>query len=79
MGDKNPPIQILMEDFADKHKDRLLFVEEHDCYYWLNKKYTWDDDFKKRRDEYRKSDKVLDNVAIKAIEKTIGAKSQNQK
>ena len=36
---------------------------------WLNKKYTWDDDFKKRRDEYRKSDKVLDNVAIKAIEK----------
>ena len=41
MGDKNPPIQILMEDFADKHKDRLLFVEEHDCYYWLNKKYKY--------------------------------------
>src|SRR3989344_8187126 len=36
---------------------------------WFNKKYTWDDDFKKTRYAFRKSEKALDNIAIRTIEK----------
>lgn len=36
---------------------------------WFNKNYTWDDDFKKMGYAFRKSEKALDNNAIKTIEK----------
>lgn len=36
MAEKNPPIQILMEEFAEKYKDNLLFVEEFNSYYWFD-------------------------------------------
>lgn len=35
---ENPPIQVLMEDFAADHKRDLVFVEEHNCYYVLQEK-----------------------------------------
>lgn len=36
---------------------------------WFNEKYTWDDDFSKRRYAFRKSERALDNIAIRTIEK----------
>lgn len=40
---------------------------------WFDYKFTWDDEMSRKRKEYRKSERALDNRAIAAIEKFKGA------